>query len=144
MAAAFTPYIHFDGNAAEAMAAYGEIFGTTPDIMTFGQSGHPDEAIADQVMHSSLYVGPGLHLMASDTPDEMGEGFRGTGNIDIAVSSDGGDSANDPKLTGWWEGLAEGATILQPLADAPWGGKFGMLVDRFGVRWMFNITALRG
>ena len=28
MVAAFTPYIHFDGNAAEAMAAYGEMMET--------------------------------------------------------------------------------------------------------------------
>lgn len=144
MVAAFSPYIHFHGNAAEAMTDYGTIFGAEPDLMTFGQAGQPDAAFADQIMHSSLFLAPGLHLMASDTPEEMSDGYRGSGNIDIAVSSDGSDADDGARLTGWWDGLAEGATILEPLADAPWGGKFGMLVDRFGVRWMFNITAVAG
>jgi PhnB protein len=27
-----------------------------------------------------------------------------------------------------------------PLERAPWGDSFGMLVDRFGVPWMVNIS----
>jgi PhnB protein len=25
-----------------------------------------------------------------------------------------------------------------PLVDAPWGARFGMLTDQFGVQWMIN------
>ncbi len=28
-----------------------------------------------------------------------------------------------------------------PLEKAPWGDSFGQLTDKFGVGWMFNITA---
>jgi PhnB protein len=34
--------------------------------------------------------------------------------------------------------LAEGGTVAEPLQDAVWGARFGLLVDRFGVHWMFN------
>lgn len=80
--------------------------------------------------------------MASDTPSEMGGGYDVAGNTSVAVISDGADPADDATLTGWWDALSDGATIIAPLAEAPWGGKFGMLTDRFGVRWMFDITAV--
>jgi PhnB protein len=34
--------------------------------------------------------------------------------------------------------LSEGATITMPLQDTFWGARFGMLVDKFGINWMFN------
>ena len=142
MGPSFSPYLHFHGNAAEAMATYGAIFGGSPDIVTFGQFGQADPAIAGQVMHSSLRAGPGLLIMASDTPSEMGGGYDVAGNTSVAVISDGSDPDDDAALTGWWDALSDGATIIAPLAEAPWGGKFGMLTDRFGVRWMFDITAV--
>ena len=37
-----------------------------------------------------------------------------------------------------WDKLADGATITMPLDTPPWGGTFGMLVDRFGVPWMIH------
>lgn len=142
MGTSFSPYLHFHGNAAEAMATYGAIFGGSPDIVTFGQFGGADPAIAGQVMHSLLRAGPGLLIMASDTPSEMGGGYDVAGNTSVAVISDGADPADDATLTGWWDAPSDGATIIAPLAEAPWGGKFGMLTDRFDVRWMFDITAV--
>lgn len=121
MGTSFSPYLHFHGNAAEAMATYGAIFGGSPDIVTFGQFGGADPAIAGQVMHSSLRAGPGLLIMASDTPSEMGGGYDVAGNTSVAVISDGADPADDATLTGWWDALSDGATIIAPLAEAPWG-----------------------
>ena len=34
--------------------------------------------------------------------------------------------------------LAEGGTVLMPLEKTFWAARFGMLVDRFGVKWMIN------
>jgi PhnB protein len=34
--------------------------------------------------------------------------------------------------------LAEGGTVEMPLQEMFWGGYFGSLSDRFGIRWMFN------
>jgi hypothetical protein len=30
--------------------------------------------------------------------------------------------------------------VTEPLTRAPWGDSFGMLVDRFGVDWLVNIS----
>jgi uncharacterized glyoxalase superfamily protein PhnB len=49
----------------------------------------------------------------------------------------------NPYLRTCWERLSEGGTVLMPFEQAPWGGTFGMCVDRFGTSWMVNATANR-
>ncbi|MFI5428052.1 hypothetical protein [Aeromicrobium sp. UC242_57] len=79
----------------------------------------------------------GFTLMGADIPVamELNEGQS------ITVSLSGDDEA---ELRGYWDGLAEGATIGVPLEQAPWGDTFGMLTDRFGVGWMVNIAGSAG
>ena len=48
---------------------------------------------------------------------------------------------DEAELRGYWDGLGDGATVLEPLVVAPWGAQFGMLRDRFGVTWLVNIAA---
>jgi PhnB protein len=36
--------------------------------------------------------------------------------------------------------LAEGGRVETPLQDTFWGARFGQLVDRFGISWMFNAS----
>ena len=31
-----------------------------------------------------------------------------------------------------------------PLEKAPWGDTFGMCMDKFGIRWLVNVTAPNG
>ena len=80
-------------------------------------------------MHGQITSPSGLVLMAADTPEHM-EWSPGS---NMAVSLSGEDL---DELTGYWDKLAEGATITVPLAKAPWGDTFGMLVDKFGVSWL--------
>jgi PhnB protein len=37
--------------------------------------------------------------------------------------------------------LAQGGEVEMPLQDMFWGAYFGLLVDRFGTRWMFNCVS---
>ncbi|WP_404286907.1 VOC family protein [Glutamicibacter arilaitensis] len=139
MSVAMTPYLQFGGVAREAMEYYHSIFGGEYSAMTFQEGmndGNP--ATADLIMHSSLFVDRGLHLMGADAMPEMNV----TGNGTIALSNDATDPADEAKLTDWWEKLSEGSRIDEPLAKAPWGDSFGMLTDKFGVCWMFNIGAV--
>jgi len=75
--------------------------------------------------------------MASDTPDRM-EIVAGN-NITLTLSGD-----NEVELTGYFNGLSAGGTITQPLVLANWGDTFGMLVDKFGITWLVNISAAKG
>lgn len=130
------PYLNFRGNAREAAEFYHSVLGGELNISTFkdlgGSSGPADD---DLIMHSQLSGATGLVLMCSDVPEHMS---YATGEHIFSVSLSGDDEA---ELTGYWNKLSDGATIEQPLTKAPWGDTFGMLVDRFGVSWLVNISA---
>lgn len=134
MASRLNPYVSFAGNARQAMEFYHRILGGDLTVNTFGESGVPDPAMADQVMHAMLVTDQGFTLMASDTPPGM-EYNPGT-NIAISLSGDDAD-----RLRGYWEKLSEGATVTVPLEKQMWGDEFGACVDKFGISWMVNIGA---
>jgi PhnB protein len=83
-------------------------------------------------MHAVLQA-EGAMFMASDTPDDM-EYTPGT-NYNMSLSGD-----DEAVLRGYFDKLQEGGTVSMPLEKAPWGDTFGMLTDRFGIRWLVNIS----
>ncbi|PZE23354.1 VOC family protein [Curtobacterium sp. MCBD17_028] len=137
MPTALNPYIGFRDEARQAMEFYRDVFGGDLTLSTFGEMhASEDPTEQDKVMHSVLVTPHGLLLMASDTPNGM-EAPTGS-RISISLSGDDGQ-----ELHGYWDGLADGATIIAPLTAAPWGDEFGMLSDRFGVTWLVNVTGPR-
>lgn len=138
MSIGMTPYLSFGDNAREAMEFYKNVFGGKLGFLTFAEGmGEKDPEQGRKIMHSSLFVERGIHLMGSDSAP----GCDPTPNGTTALSSDGSSDQDAAALHGWWDKLAESATITMPLEQAPWGDSFGQLTDRFGVEWMFNITA---
>ena len=135
MVTRLNPYLSFRNNAREAMEFYRSIFGGNLEAMPFGDMAR-DPSEKDLVMHSMLATPNGLVLMGADTPSDMQLAPGGT----ITVSLSGEDEA---ELRGYWDKLAEGATIAYPLEKAPWGDTFGMLTDRYGTPWMVNIAGAR-
>ena len=116
------------------MDLYESVFGGTVTRSTFAEfHASEDPAEGDKIMHSALTTESGMVLMASDTPNSMELAPGST----ISVSLSGDDEA---ELTGYFEKLSAGGTVVQPLAKAPWGDSFGMLVDPFGVNWLVNIA----
>lgn len=135
MSSILNPYLNFKGKARDAMEFYKTVFGGDLRMSTFKEAGAPvEENEKDQIMHAMLVAENGITLMASDTPQHM-EHKAGT-TISLSLSGD-----NNEELRGYWEKLSEGGTVLQPLTKAPWGDTFGMLTDKFGIRWLVNITA---
>lgn len=134
MPTVLNPYLGFRGDAREAMEFYHRVFGGELALSTFAEfQAAEDPAEADLVMHAQLTGRNGLVIMGSDTPQRMPYNPGDT----VSVSLSGDDEA---ELRGYWDGLAEGATVLQPLVPATWGGSFGMLKDRFGTTWLVNIN----
>lgn len=128
------PYINFNGNAKEAVEFYKNVFGGELTMSTFSQGGMPVEPEeAEKIMHAQLIVENGMTLMASDTP----KGWVYNPGTNISVSLSGDDEA---ELKGYWDKLAEAGKVEQPLVPAPWGDQFGMVTDKFGIRWMVNIA----
>ena len=129
MASILNPYLSFSDNAREAMEFYQSVFGGDLDVMTFGQMGGEP---AEGVMHSQLGTPSGFTLMGSDNPPEMGPS---AGNGSISLSGDDVD-----ELKGWFEQLSDGGQVTVPLDKQPWGDYFGMCEDKYGVRWLVNIS----
>ena len=67
-----------------------------------------------------------------DTLDEPGETYSGD---NISLSIDFSD-VDEMKLK--FGKLAEGGKITMPVDDTFWGATFGMLIDKYGIHWMFN------
>lgn len=132
MGVTLNPYLHFDGEAADAIAFYADVLGGATNVMTFAQMGMegPD---ADKVMHGQLETDSGITLMVSDMPP--GES-RAHGN-DVTISLSGDD---EPTLRGWFAKLSANGAVGTPLEKQMWGDLYGDCTDRFGVRWMVNIT----
>jgi PhnB protein len=127
------PYLQFQDQAREAMEFYRSVFGGELTMDTFasmGMSGHPSND--DRIMHAQLVAEHGLVLMGADVPD--GVPHQPGSAISISLSGD-----DEPILRGYYDGLADGGTVIEPLELAPWGDHFGMCIDRFGTAWMVNI-----
>ena len=135
MTARLNPYLSFRGNAREAMEFYQSVFGGELNVSTFAEAGGmgvPDDEQSN-VMHAMLEVPGVLTLMGADTPSHM----RYEKPAGIAVSVSGDDESS---LQGYWDKLAADGTVTMPFDTPPWGGRFGMLTDRFGIAWMVNIA----
>lgn len=134
MPTVLNPYLNFRGTAREAMEFYRDVFGGDLVVSTFKDlHASQDPSDEDLVMHSRLISTSGYVLMGSDVPERMP--FTPGGTMSVSL---GGEEQEE--LEGYWNALSEGATVLVPLTVSPWGDRFGMLNDRFGVPWLVNIA----
>jgi PhnB protein len=129
MTSTLNPYINFKNNAREAMVFYKAVFGGDYTVMTFGEAGIPNMP-ADGVMHTQLNVDGKPLVMGSEANGDQHE----FGGMSISLSGIDAD-----ELRGYFTKLSDGGIVMQPLIKASWGDEFGMLRDKFGITWMFNI-----
>jgi PhnB protein len=135
MGVVLNPYLNFRDNAREAMEFYKGVFGGELTVSTFAELGaSQDPAEDDLVMHADLQGADGVRFMGADTPPRM-EYAAGT-NFSMSLSGE-----DEAQLRGYYDKLAEGGAVIQPLEQAPWGDVFGMCSDRFGITWLVNINA---
>jgi PhnB protein len=131
--AVLNPYLNFKDSTREAMEFYHGVFGGKLDMNTFKEfQASQDPADDDLIMHAQLEA-DGVVFMAADTPSHME--YSPGSNFSMSLSGE-----DETRLRGYFDQLQEGGTVLQPLEKASWGDTFGMLVDRFGVRWLVNVS----
>jgi PhnB protein len=126
-----SPYITFDGTATDAIALYERVLGA--DRISVTRAGDvPATTVSEdqtnRIVHGVLRLGA-AQLLVSDATSSSPSGS----NIHVAL-----DFADLDEMTRCFNALSEKGTITVPLQDTFWGARFGMLTDRFGVRWMFN------
>jgi PhnB protein len=134
------PYLNFNGNTEEAFLFYKSVFGgefeafsrfsDAPD--TPGMQALP-EVDKSKVMHVSLYIGNGMRLMGTDVLPSMGHKPVVGNNISLSLAPD--SEAETRRL---YEALSAGGDVEVPLETMFWGALFGMVTDRFGIKWMVN------
>lgn len=127
-----TPYLHFNGNAEEALAFYKNVFGGEVIFrQTYGESPlESPKEWKDKLMHAVFQAGS-LTLMVSDVRHP--EVVSGT-NTSLSLNF-----KHEDDLSHIFALISEGGQITFPLQDTFWGAKFGMLTDQFGINWMFNL-----
>ncbi|CAN5431750.1 VOC family protein [soil metagenome] len=128
-----TPYLNFQGNTEEALKFYRSVFGGELELSRFGDFPNAPAGFEDKIMHGTL-KGDDISFMASEG---MPGGTIVVGdNVNMSLSG-----VNEEKLANIFNSLAEGGNVIMPLAKQMWGDKFGMLIDKFGIHWLVNITA---
>jgi PhnB protein len=128
------PYLHFEGNAEEALNFYKDVLGG--EILMLSRYGdspqRTDEEWKHKIIHARLQFGDNL-IMISDGFKEYK--IEGKGNIQLSVEMD-----SEEQLIEVFNKMSEGGKVTVPLAKQFWGAHFGMLTDKFGVAWMFNYS----
>lgn len=134
-----TPYLHFKGNAGEAMDFYKSVLGGEFTIYQRYSDVPGAEKMPSQdqqkFIHISLQVSPEITIMASDAMGS-GEDLLSGNNFHICLHTD--SEAETDKL---FEGISKNGQVQMPLNKTFWGAYFGMCRDRFGVQWMLSYTA---
>jgi PhnB protein len=128
------PYLTFNGNCEAAFKFYeARLGGKIGGMMPFEGSPMAAQVPAEhrkKIMHASISFDGNL-LMGSDTmPGQPYEGMKG-----FSLTLSAPDVAEAERL---FAALAEGGSVIMPLAPTFWAARFGMLKDQFGVPWMVN------
>jgi len=127
------PYIHFQGQCAEALAFYAQVFGgTNLQIMRYadGPDAPPEWKASSHVMHGQVTLYDGT-LMASDYPP----GLEGDPQKGFSVMQSAPDVAT---ARGVFDQLMEGGAVIQPFGPTFFSPGFGMVRDRFGTHWIIS------
>lgn len=132
------PYLNFEGTTEEAFNFYKSIFGGEfVALQRFSNVPGMDKLSAEdgkKLMHVSLMIGDNT-LMGTDTLTAMGHTVTMGTNVSLSLHPESKEEAD--RL---FAGLQEGGSVELPMEDASWGDYFGMVKDKFGIKWMINYT----
>jgi PhnB protein len=127
-----SPSLFFTTNCEEALTFYEQCgLGHATILLRWGENGMPvrTEAMRGKILHAR-FEGAGVLFHASDNDDA--EPMKGS-----ALMLEFHDL---PAMQSLFERMARGGVITAALANQYWGGHFGMLIDAFGVQWMFSCS----
>ena len=136
-------YVNFLGKTEEAFNFYKEAFGTEihGPVMRFGdmppeaQAPNLTDAEKNMIMHIELPILGGHMLMATDMVESMGHELKVGNNTTINLEPDTKEDAD--RL---YAHLSQGSVECVAPMQMPWGAYWGVCLDRYGIRWMFNVN----
>ena len=131
------PYLHFNGNCAEAIEFYEKAFGVKAQVLRYSDAPpsegyQPPPGTENFVMHACLTNRKDYTIYLCDVPQDEPSTF-GSG-MSIMVELDNTDS-----VTAAFNKIKEGGEVTMELQKTFWNELFGSLVDKFGVSWMIAV-----
>ena len=120
-------YVSFPGTAREALGFYASVFGGELSLHTyaeFDRSDGPPDAIAHGVLDGVVA------LAGSDAAE--GEASVKLEGVRLSLLG----TAAPGILHEWFDKLAVGGRVVDPLAPKPWGASDGQVIDRHGLHWL--------
>jgi PhnB protein len=124
------PYIHFPGNARQALTFYGQVFGCEIQLHTFEEFDRTDGP-SDAIAHGYLRGGSVSLFGADIAEDEAPLHCEG-----LMLSLLGASAAEN--LRRWFSQLSEGGEVVDELQTRPWGDSDGQVIDRYGLHWLIG------
>jgi PhnB protein len=121
-------------SAKEAMNFYKECF--NGEIVNMGRYGDSPMEVAEshknKILHIELKFWGGS-ILASDNIDSAESSKTNSSSIQLSLGF------KDPlKMENTFNCLKQDGQVTMELKEQFWGDKFGMLTDKFGIKWMFN------
>lgn len=135
------PYLFFQGNCQEALEFYAQALnGEVVEFHSYNENPEFAQKLPaewqNKWMHAEFKAGS-IFFMASDVmPD--GEEYGAKINYETSPITLSLNFHSESEELEVFNKLAEGGTITMPLTETFWGATFGMLTDKFGIKWMFN------
>jgi len=133
-----SPYLNFNGNTREVVQFYAQVFGVEePQFTTFDSMPqdpqHPLPPGAENlIMHAHLTIGDSSLMFSDVFPGMPFE--RGVNNFSLAFVS-----KDETAMRAAFDQLKEGGSVDMELQATPWSPCFGMLKDKYGISWQFNL-----
>ncbi len=126
-----SPYLHFQGNCAQAMTAYQAALGGDLVLMRYAElpDAPPELVGSDLVMNAQLDAGDLGVLRASDFPPGIAGDAQAA--VTVCLEVDGVDRGRE-----LFDELSAGGAVVQPYGPTFFTAGFGMFADRFGTHWM--------
>lgn len=131
-------YLNFELQAEEAFTWYRSIFNPAApmSIIRFSETPMADQLPENErngVMHATLEILDGYKIFATDNLKSMGHEVKVGNNTTISLNF---ESREEIDLI--YAKLSQGSTEKTDPHQEPWG-YWGVCLDKYGVRWMFNM-----
>lgn len=129
------PNLNFNGCADDVLAHYKAALGGELEITRFAGSPAAEFVPAefgDKILYGRLRT-PFGEIDVMDAPP--GRASEVGGNVAIAVDID-----DEEQAVRVFAKLAEDGNIVMPFEQTFFAYRFGMVNDKFGVRWMVNVA----
>lgn len=129
------PYLVFKDNCEEAFNFYkivfgGELYiGRYKDVPLQAKRFFPLSQ-DEKTMHASLKLTPDITLMGCDSIEAYTEPARFANNFYLYISAD-----NQAEAIRIFNELSVEGEIIMPIDKTFWSTCYGMLTDKFGIRW---------